>query len=203
VIHDTPTLPTLRCLSKLADCRPVVIVDSREQHPPAFHNLEHLRSVCFHEVGHYIVAKHFGKLGFITIDPTEGGPTDKMKGFKGSCYLPGTTTRFRKACICWAGPLIESAINEEDPMADLADGDWLGWFQTRTGDGSADSDTDRAGMFGHHQPYRAITTAARILVKHYSEVVATAACCMQPFLNIVGNRNRISWITSCPNHYEK
>jgi hypothetical protein len=103
------------------------------------------------------------------------------RAFTGLVQTWTPTTAFRRAVICWAGPLAEAAIGEGVPFIQcLEDPGSVEWLQEWIGDGTAMS-SDRAGMFGHSQVNRAARTAAAILVKRCTEVEFTAQLLMNTY----------------------
>lgn len=133
-----------------------------------------LQSVCYHEAGHHLAARHFGIPSGIRITPTGKPPTLEEKAYTGQVALYGPATKFRMAVISWAGPLAEAASTESNPRECLADSWWLLFLRDWIADGEEMSATDRAGMFGHPQVNRAAKLAAKILATQFDDLEFTA-----------------------------
>lgn len=121
-----------------------------------------------HELGHYLVAKHFGLEPILRAWHTFEAARGDNKTIAGNCAF-NRTTAFRKCCIGWSGELGNSIYYGETDAEDLV---WRN-FDLWECDRESYSTTDQEAIAGHPQVRRALKIAVGILVDRADEIRIT------------------------------
>ena len=166
------------------------------------------KGTAYHEAGHFVAARHF-KIPVSARFWPEDDPKTGHKVFRGEMQFLGYTplSPFRRAVICWAGPVAEQLVANavaDIPMARLLPEHVgtlsLSAFREQLEDimdylldqmEEDISETDWQGIRGHPCMFRTLKTAANIIIKRYGEVEWVA----QAFLGErVGYKRYVEWV---------
>jgi len=118
------------------------------------------KATAYHEAGHALAAEHFGLKWWAEIWPTGEQPTVFDRAFIGKTGYE-KTTRFKLCVIAHAGPLAE--VFRDRPEFDYySEGRWE-YFEARE-DFFESSPTDKSGILGHPQGWRACALARKLIL---------------------------------------
>ena len=122
----------------------------------------HLSAV--HESGHLVVAEHYGlkcRIELTNQFAEIGGDYDDYTTVKGQTFHPNATNHFALSVTGWGGLVAEVAVGEEITDAEILAIETREQFDL--GQLSV-SHSDFENIFNHPQPWRALKTAARIVI---------------------------------------
>lgn len=161
-----------------------------------------VEGIAFHECGHLVVAHHFGHLAnFKVWVSDEPRPDPRMLLAMGVCqHRPcgpkARSSHFIRACICWGG--IVADILRTEGAGFRTELDEFRWeFQDALESLSDPLEpelrnwTDRVGIFGHHQRWRAAKKAFEIIMANRQ---AMELAVQKVRHDLVDLRERVTWI---------